>query len=140
MREMEWPPRLPLAGLVVDLHDLRITPCSPGGATLISGDLDAGIEALTGEASRVGLGGVAGDPPFVLVIARDRGCLISQAPLNVESGWDARGFAATPADDAWLFFTISGPAQRRSSPKDAPPLSAPDHPRPRRFLQANRRS
>lgn len=107
MRELDWPPPLPLSGPVVDLPDLRILP-RPAGATLISGDLDAGLAAHAPSAPRIGLGGRIEAPPVLLVIARDRGCLITDEPLAIDSGWDARGFAATPADDAWAFFTLSG--------------------------------
>jgi len=108
MREMDWPPRLPLSSAIVERPDLHIAPLPPAGATLISGDLDAAVASLAVTAPRIGLGDTVGDPPFLLVIARDRACLISQFPLDVEPGWDPRGFAITPADDAWVFFEIAG--------------------------------
>lgn len=110
MSEMDWPPRIAPRGRVIDTPRLRVEVCAPGGAVLVSGDLDAGAQALCGGAERIGLGGQVGDAPCLAVIARDRGLLLLPAPLDIASGWDPRGFAATPADDAWLFLHVTGPA------------------------------
>lgn len=109
MHEMDWPPRQAPEGQVVAMPGLRVEVLAPGGAALVSGDLDAAATELCGGAPQVGLGGRVGAPPFLAVIARDRGLLVTPAPLDVGSGWDRRGFVVTPADDAWLFLAITGP-------------------------------
>lgn len=108
MDEREWAPRLPLSAPIVARSDLRIAALPPAGATLLSGDLDAALAAFAPDAPRIGLGGMTGAPPYLLVIARDRGCLVTPAPLDAEPGWHPQGFALTQADDAWAFFAITG--------------------------------
>lgn len=108
MHEREWPQPLALSAPIIERADLRIEAAQPAGATLISGDLDAAVASLVGSAPRIGLGDTIGERPFLLMIARDRGCLITTDPLEADAGWNPQGFAATPADDAWIFFTISG--------------------------------
>ena len=108
MDEREWAPRLTLSVPIVARDDLHIAAQPPTGATLLSGDIDAAIAALAPSAPCIGLGGMTGEPPYLLVIARDRGCLITPAPLEAETAWNRQGFALTPADDAWVFFVVSG--------------------------------
>lgn len=109
MSEMDWPPRRDLAGALIAGESFRVTVRPPGGITLISGDLTAGAAALAHGAPWLGLGGRAGSQPALAVIARDRACLLTAAPLGISSRWDARGFAVTPADDAWIFLSLEGP-------------------------------
>lgn len=102
----------------------------PAGATLISGDLTAAIAALCPGTPLLGMGEPAPEGTHALRIARDRALLVTPAPLGAAEGWDARGFAATAADDAYIGFRITGDwgallaALTSVRPEDASPSTA----------------
>ncbi|RKF16151.1 hypothetical protein D6850_00870 [Roseovarius spongiae] len=110
---MDWPELIDLDDVLIDTADLHATCRRTGGAVLISGDLDAAIAALAPAAPLLGLGGDAATLPVGLRIARDRALLVCDAPTDATPGWHAGGFAATPADDQWAIFTLSGRAAPR---------------------------
>ena len=82
----------------------------PGlGQTLLSGDLNSAIAALSPGAAEVGLWAVADAPAYAVRAARDRALLVTPAPLDLEPGW-RDGYVATPCDDAYAVIELSGPA------------------------------
>ncbi len=82
------------------------------GQTLVSGRLDAARAALARDAAEIGLWQVCEAGKAFVRIARDRALMVTPEPLDVASGWRAEGFAASPGDDAWLVFEISGEGLR----------------------------
>lgn len=108
MAERDWSNATPQPGDTVEADALRARVAEPLGAVLLSGDLAAGIAALAPDAPMLGLGGqVPGDAAFALRIARDRVLLCTPEPLDIAPGWQD-GYAASPADDAWLPIMIEG--------------------------------
>ena len=109
MDERDWISRTPAPGERLAGPQARAELLAPAGALLISGDLDAALAAVAPGAPMLGLGGaVPGDGTFALRIGRDRALLCTPAPLDAEPGWREAGFAATPADDAWLVLRLHG--------------------------------
>lgn len=80
------------------------------GQTLVSGDLAAAAAALAPGAPHLGLWQAAERLPAFVRIARDRALLLTDAPLGLDEGWRAEGFALSPADDAWAVLEIEGEA------------------------------
>lgn len=81
----------------------------PGlGQSLVSGDLRAAKASLAPDAVEVGLWGIAFGESALVRIARDKALLVTPQPLTVAPGWNAAGFVATPCDDAYSAFEISG--------------------------------
>ena len=101
------------------------------GQTLISGDLEAALEALAPGAPLLGLYGLAPDSAHALRIARDQALLVTPAPLGVAEGW-RDGWCATAVDDGWACVDVEG--ARRAARADAGNLG-----RPRRGLALGRR-
>ena len=106
MTEREWITRTPVPGETIEAEGLTIRCEPPSGATLISGDLEAAIDALAPGAPMLGLLAPLTPLPHALRIARDRALICTAGPLAVE-GWHAR-FAASAADDLFLVFTVTG--------------------------------
>ncbi len=115
MREMDWPAMDEEGDAdLIARADLRGRREGMGGGVLVSGNLEAALAALAPDAPMLGLGGECGGAPaYGVRIARDRALLVGEAPFEVRSGWHEAGFAATPADDLWTVFTLSGAASAR---------------------------
>lgn len=78
---------------------------------LLSGDLDAARAALVPEAAMTGLWEIA-EGDAMIRIARDRALLATARPVAATPGWNSGGWAASPADDAWAVFELSGESAR----------------------------
>ena len=107
MDERDWTNASPEPGQVADYTDLRLACAAPGGALMISGDLEAAFAALAPGAPVLGCGEQAPDGPHAIRIARDRMLLISDAPLDVSPGWHD-GYAISLADDLYTTITLKG--------------------------------
>lgn len=107
MDERVWRTRTPEPGDRIERHRVAVELRPPGGATLISGDLDAALADLAPGAPVLGLLGDQSLPPYAIRIARDRALLCTALPLDAD-GWHGR-FAASAADDLYLEFHITGP-------------------------------
>lgn len=121
MSERDWTTRTPQPGDWLNLDGLRIAVCRRAGATLVSGDLDAAIAALSPGAPLLGLLSELPEGPCALRIARDRALLCTAVPLEAE-GWHG-SYAASAADDAFAHVLITGPRWRDVQ---AACLAAPD--------------
>lgn len=108
MDERVWTNASPEPGQSVDDPGLALSCAAPGGALMISGDLDAAIAALAPGAAVVGCGGPAPEGPHAIRVARDRMLWITDAPLDVRPGWQD-GYAISLADDLFATITLSGP-------------------------------
>ncbi|WP_026987000.1 hypothetical protein [Fodinicurvata fenggangensis] len=78
---------------------------------LVSGQLEKAWKALPDSGEEVGLWQVT--PPnrsYRVRMARDRALLVSPGPIDFIAGWHPEGWAATPADDAYLVIDIQGAA------------------------------
>jgi len=108
MDERTWTNATPEPGQVADYPGLTVTCAAPGGALMISGDLEAALAALSPGAPLVGCGGVAPDGPHAIRIARDRALLVAPEPFEVSADWHD-GYALSLADDLYLAVTLDGP-------------------------------
>lgn len=106
MDDRHWGIATPKPGSVRASRGLLVSCTADAGATLISGDLSAAIDALAPGAPMLGLLDDKPPGPHALRIARDRALLITEAPLRWE-GWQD-GYAASAADDLHLRITITG--------------------------------
>lgn len=78
---------------------------------LVSGALPKAWEELEAGDIEVGLWGLApAQAPYRVRIGRDRALLVSSRPIAFESGWNAAGWAATAAHDAFQVIEIQGAA------------------------------
>lgn len=77
------------------------------GQTMLSGKIEAAVDELAHGAAEVGLWGLTDTDRVLVRIARDKALLVTPSPL--EAGLGLRDeFVATPADDAWAVFELSG--------------------------------
>ncbi len=109
MDERAWTNRTPAPGDRIEGTGVTIGCVAPGGAVMISGDLDAALAALMPGAPLIGLGAGAPEGPFALRIARDRALVVTDAPLAATPGWHG-SYAATPADDLYFCLVVEGEA------------------------------
>jgi len=107
MDERAWTNRTPSPGDRIEGRSAVATCLAPGGAVMISGDLEAALAALAPGAPFIGLGASIPDGPFALRIARDRALIVTDAPLALTPGWHG-SYAATPADDLYLRLAVAG--------------------------------
>jgi len=107
MDERDWTNRTPSSGDRMEGRGAVVTCAAPGGAVMISGDLEAALAALAPGAPFVGLGARIPEGPFALCIARDRALVVTEAPLALTPGWH-ESYAATPADDLYLCMIVEG--------------------------------
>lgn len=111
MGEREWRNPAPAAGDRIEAKGLMVKCLPPGGAALISGDLQAAIAALAPGAVMIGLlDEMPGQGGFALRIARDRALLCTVQPLDAAPGWQG-GYALSPADDLHTSIEITGDAE-----------------------------
>lgn len=104
----KWSPVPDWSTAVLDRDGWRARP-RPGLFRLhLAGRIEAAIAQLAPDAPLLGLWQIATHAPAVLRIARDRALIESRMPLPAIHGWNADGWAATPADDAWMAFDIEG--------------------------------
>lgn len=106
MYDRIWTTRTPLPGETLQANGLTIRCEAAGGASLVSGDLDAAIRSLAPEAPVLGLLDDTPTGAYALRIARDRALLCTEAPLGLD-GW-RDGFAVSSADDLFLQIRITG--------------------------------
>ena len=98
MREREWASPIPVSGDVMEGTGVRVICRDIGGASLISGDLDAGLAALAPDAPLLGLlGEMPQTGPAALRIGRDRAVLLWEEPRDDIHGWFGT-YGVTPAD------------------------------------------
>jgi len=107
-----WSPAPDWASARVDRPGWSARRLSAHGRTLVSGDLAAAKASLAPDAAEVGLWGISPSQPAFLRMARDKALLVTPQPLAVASGWNAAGFVATPCDDGYAAFEISGEGLR----------------------------
>lgn len=89
---------------------------------LVSGDL-AAWSAASGLAARgVGAFGKAEGERYTVQLARDRLLVVSNAPLDIETGWHDEGFGVTATSAGLHVFDVDGPAKAeliaRATPVD----------------------
>ena len=108
MRETNWASARRAEGPLVARPGFSATARTGLGQTLISGDLDAALQALAPGAPLLGLHAQAPEGGHALRIARDRALLVTPAPLGAADGW-RDGFCATAVDDAWIPLDVEGP-------------------------------
>ncbi|MEL6208008.1 MAG: hypothetical protein AAFR47_22280 [Pseudomonadota bacterium] len=109
MRERRWSQARPEPGDVIEGNGVRVRALEAGGATLISGDVAAGVAKLAPGSPVLGLlGELPSTATACLRIARDRGLLLSPAPLETDDGWNG-AFATSAADDVYVELEIRGP-------------------------------
>lgn len=108
MDEREWTNATPEPGDRIEAEGVTVTCEAPGGAALVSGDLQAALAELVPGAPLLGLGAEEPDPPAALRLARDRALIVSDMPLDRQSGWNGR-YALTPADDLHVLLRLAGP-------------------------------
>jgi hypothetical protein len=107
MDEREWTNATPEPGDRIEAEGVTVTCEAPGGAALVSGDLQAALAELAPGAPLLGLGADEPDAPAALQLARDRALVISAAPLELSAGWHA-GYAVSPADDLHVLVRLEG--------------------------------
>ena len=108
MRETAWPPARRAEGSLIDRPRLKASAVGGRGHTLVSGDLDAAVAALTPGAPMLGLYALAPDAAHTLRISRDSALLVTPAPIEAPEGW-REGWCATALDDGWTAIDVSGP-------------------------------
>lgn len=108
MGERHWTNPAPEAGDVIDTPGVTVRCLAPGGAALVSGDLDLALGALAPGAPMIGLlDPLPEEGGFALGIARDRALLCTPTPLDAIPGWHD-GYAVSPADDLYVSVEIAG--------------------------------
>jgi hypothetical protein len=113
MREMDWPPALRTEGTLLDRPRLKARALAGRGHTMIAGDLEHAIGALSPGAPLLGLYGLAPQGAHALRIARDRALLVTPEPLGAQDGW-RDGWCATSVDDGWATVDVVGPDAPRA--------------------------
>ena len=78
----------------------------------MSGNIAAAMADIAPACENVGLWQICDDATYALRIGRDSTLIVSSTPLDVQTGWNPRGYAVSPADDGWMAFDIAGPAMR----------------------------
>jgi len=107
IREMTWPPARRSDGTLIERPRLRAQALSGRGSTLVSGDIEAAVQALAPGAPILGLYALAPEGAHALSIARDRALLVTPSPLGATDGW-RDGWCATSVDDGWAAVEVSG--------------------------------
>jgi sarcosine oxidase gamma subunit len=107
MRETEWTPARRAEGALVARPAFTARARTGLGQTLVSGDLDAALNALVRGAPRIGLYEPAPKGNHALSIARDRALLVTPAPIGAADGW-RDGWCATSVDDGWVAIDVEG--------------------------------
>lgn len=108
----KWSPPPDWTTAVIRRDGWSARPC-PGLHRLhVAGRVDLAVAAIAPGAPMSGLWEVAAGDTAVLRIGRDRALVESRAPLPALHGWNAEGWAATPASDAWMAVGIEGPGLR----------------------------
>ena len=87
-------------------------PAPPLSRLLVSGDIATAMADLAPAGKDVGLWQICGDAAYALRIGRDRALIVSSTQSDVQTGWNPRGYAVSPADDGWMALDIAGPAMR----------------------------
>ena len=108
MREMGWAPARRGEGTLIDRPRLKARALTGRGHALISGDLEAAIEALAPGAPMLGLHAPAQAGAHALRFARDRALLVTPTPLGAADGW-RDGWCMTSVDDGWAAIDVEGP-------------------------------
>lgn len=108
MDERHWTNPSPEPGQVAEYPGLSVTCIAPGGALMISGDLDAALSALVEGPPVLGCGAPAPEGTHAIRIARDRALLVTDAPLDVAPGWHG-SYAISLADDLYTLISLEGP-------------------------------
>ncbi len=108
MDDSVWTDRPLAPGASIDVAGVRVTRAAEGVQYLISGDLDAAVAALSPGAARPGFGEVAGKGDIAIRIARDRALLVTAAPVARDAGWQAEGFALSPAGGLYVALALQG--------------------------------
>ena len=122
MDERNWTNMSPELGQRADFPGLTVTCAAPGGALMISGDLEAALATLAPGAPMLGCGAPAPQGPHAIRVARDRAILVTPAPLSVRPGWHG-SYALSLADDLFVAIILSGPrAEEVASACTATPL------------------
>lgn len=108
MRETDWAPARRTNSALATRPGFAVKARTGLGQTLISGDLEAALEALARGAPLLGLYRLAPDSAHALRIARDKALLVTPAPIAVVEGW-REGWSATAVDDGWVVVDVEGP-------------------------------
>lgn len=108
MDDRIWTDRPLDPGASIDAAGARITRMQTGAQYLISGDLDAAVDALAPGAARLGFAQVADTDDIAIRIARDRALLVTATPVARNGGWQAEGFALSPAGGLYAALALQG--------------------------------
>ncbi len=81
----------------------------PGlGRTIVIGRIAEAIASIAPDCPMLGLWEIAQTPAFAIRMSRDKAMIVSPEPLGLTPGWNAGGWAVTPADSGYLAFELAG--------------------------------
>lgn len=109
-REDRWTPVPDWTAAAIEKADWSARAVEGLERVLVSGAIESAVREIAPGAGEAGLWQVTSGDPHVIRIARDRALVVSNRRLDVAEGWQAAGWAATMAGDAWLAIDIAGPA------------------------------
>ena len=109
----KWTPAPDWSAARLKRADWRASPVDGLIQLLVSGDLEAAFATLSPPPASTGLWEIARGSLVAVRIGRDRALLASRAAIDLPRGWQAGGWAATDASDAYQIFDIEGPALRQ---------------------------
>jgi hypothetical protein len=107
-RGLFWTPRPGWQEAEIRRAGWAARPVHGLGQVLVSGKLAAAMAALAPGAAETGLWGLADADRYAVRMARDRALIVTPAPMPVEPGWRAEGWAASLADDLYTVLEIEG--------------------------------
>ncbi len=110
MDERDWTDRPLTATETINTNGIRVAPQETGYQSLISGDLEAALALLAPGASMLGFAQTPETSDHAIRIARDQALLITAAPPVSEAGWNADGFAFSPAGGRFACLSLTGPS------------------------------
>lgn len=109
MDERNWTDQPLMAADTIDGNGVRVARQDTGCQSLISGDLETALALLAPGASMLGFAQTPKTSDHAIRIARDQALLITAAPPMSEAGWNAKGFAFSPAGGRFACLSLIGP-------------------------------
>lgn len=107
-RGLFWSPRPDWRTAEIRRAGWAARPVHGLGQVLVSGKLAAAAAALAPGAPEAGLWSLVDADRYAVRMARDRALIVSPAPVPVDPGWRAGGWAASAADDLYTVLEIEG--------------------------------
>ncbi|MDJ0822854.1 MAG: hypothetical protein QNJ09_13725 [Paracoccaceae bacterium] len=109
MDERIWTDRPLAVGTTIELPGCRVTRVEVGCQSLLSGDLQAGLDILAPDAEMLGFADTPGTADHAIRIARDQALLVTAKPMESQPGWHPQGFALSPAGGRYACLSLIGP-------------------------------